>query len=202
MISQSEKTNPISEMAKMNANIFITKDYENEPPSGPKKTKPKQTQFQTRRRFFCLLRKKLPPGNSVNKKIPPMMINLKLAENLRLFRKFPQKRCGIYGNPVRAFLDRCGIEKVRTAYRNPWQNPFVERFIGTLRREILNHVIVFGRGHLAFRLEKNVELSANVTLCHSIDYKYSKLVSIKIFRFIYFFPLHSLLYGFIMSLLL
>ncbi len=27
-------------MAKMNANIFITKDYENEPPSGPKKTNP------------------------------------------------------------------------------------------------------------------------------------------------------------------
>ncbi len=34
-------------MAKMNANIFITKDYENEPLSGPKKQsqfKPKQTQ--------------------------------------------------------------------------------------------------------------------------------------------------------------
>ena len=31
-------------MAKMNANIFITKDYENEPPSGSKKTNPIQTQ--------------------------------------------------------------------------------------------------------------------------------------------------------------
>jgi hypothetical protein len=30
----------------MNANVFITKDYENEPLSGSKKTKPKQTQFQ------------------------------------------------------------------------------------------------------------------------------------------------------------
>jgi len=36
---------------------------------------------------------------------------------------------GIYGNGVRAFLDSCGIEEVRTAYRSPWQNPFVERFI-------------------------------------------------------------------------
>ncbi len=43
-----EKTKPISEMAKMNANIFITKDYENEPPSGPKKTNPKQSQFLQR----------------------------------------------------------------------------------------------------------------------------------------------------------
>jgi len=44
MISQSEKTNPISEMAKMNANIFITKDYENETTHRPKKTNPIQTQ--------------------------------------------------------------------------------------------------------------------------------------------------------------
>jgi hypothetical protein len=34
-------------MAKMNANIFITKDYENEPPSGPKKTNPNKPKFQT-----------------------------------------------------------------------------------------------------------------------------------------------------------
>jgi len=30
----------------MNANSLLTKDYENEPPSGPKKTNPIQTQFQ------------------------------------------------------------------------------------------------------------------------------------------------------------
>ena len=43
MISQSEKTNPISEMAKMNANAFSQKDYENETALRPKKNKPKQT---------------------------------------------------------------------------------------------------------------------------------------------------------------
>jgi len=32
----------------MNANAFLQKDYENEPPTGPKKTKPKQTQFLQR----------------------------------------------------------------------------------------------------------------------------------------------------------
>jgi len=30
----------------MNVNTFLQKDYENEPPSGPKKTNPKQTQFK------------------------------------------------------------------------------------------------------------------------------------------------------------
>jgi len=43
MIFQSEKTNPISKTLKMNVNAFLQKDYENEPPSGPKKqtqTKP------------------------------------------------------------------------------------------------------------------------------------------------------------------
>ncbi|GAG35589.1 unnamed protein product, partial [marine sediment metagenome] len=54
----------------------------------------------------------------------------------------------IYGHGVRAFLDRCGIEEVRTAHRSPWQSPYIERLIGTLRRELVDHVIVFGQGHL------------------------------------------------------
>ena len=51
---------PISVKPKMNANAFSQKDYENETAFRPRKSKPKQTQFQTRRRFFCLLHKRLP----------------------------------------------------------------------------------------------------------------------------------------------
>ena len=35
------------------------------------------------------------------------------------------------------------IADVRTAPRSPWQNPYVERFIGSVRRECLDHVIIF-----------------------------------------------------------
>jgi transposase InsO family protein len=41
-----------------------------------------------------------------------------------------------------------GIEEVLTAPQNPWQNPFAERLIGSIRRECLNHVLVLGERHL------------------------------------------------------
>ncbi len=64
---------------------------------------------------------------------------------------------GIYGHGVGAFLDDCGIEEVRTAYRSPWQNPYIERFVGTLRRELLNHVIVLNERHLNRLLREYIE---------------------------------------------
>ncbi len=41
-----------------------------------------------------------------------------------------------------------GVEEVITAPRSPWQNPYVERLIGSVRRECLNHVIVLNERHL------------------------------------------------------
>jgi hypothetical protein len=64
---------------------------------------------------------------------------------------------GIYSYGVRAFLISCGILEVRTAYRSPWQNPYIERVIGTLRRELLDHVIVLNEHHLERLLKEFIE---------------------------------------------
>ena len=40
------------------------------------------------------------------------------------------------------------MDSTRTAPRSPWQNPYVERLIGTLRRECLDHVVVLNDAHL------------------------------------------------------
>ena len=40
------------------------------------------------------------------------------------------------------------IEPTRTSYRSPWQNGVAERFVGTLRRELLDHMIVIDDRHL------------------------------------------------------
>jgi putative transposase len=57
-------------------------------------------------------------------------------------------RDGIYGQAFRRRVKGMGICEVLTAPHSPWQNPFVERFIGSIRRECLDHVLVLGKRHL------------------------------------------------------
>jgi putative transposase len=57
-------------------------------------------------------------------------------------------RDGIYGAEFDARVDHLGIEQLRIAPRSPWQNGFAERWVGTLRRELLDRVIVLGERHL------------------------------------------------------
>jgi putative transposase len=40
------------------------------------------------------------------------------------------------------------IEEALTAPRTPFQNPYAERVIGSIRRECLNHLIIIGEDHL------------------------------------------------------
>ncbi|MGZ3327880.1 MAG: integrase core domain-containing protein [Xanthobacteraceae bacterium] len=41
-----------------------------------------------------------------------------------------------------------GIRDRPASPRSPWQNGFVERLIGSIRRECLDHIVVFGERHL------------------------------------------------------
>ena len=41
-----------------------------------------------------------------------------------------------------------GLEEVKIAPQSPWQNPYCERVIGSIRRDCLNHIIVFNEKHL------------------------------------------------------
>jgi putative transposase len=53
-----------------------------------------------------------------------------------------------YGPAFRHRVRAMGITEVITARRSPWQNPYVERLIGSIRRECLDHVIIFNERHL------------------------------------------------------
>jgi len=57
-------------------------------------------------------------------------------------------RDGIYGKHFRGRVRNLGIEEVVIARRSAWQSPYVERVIGTLRRELVDHVIVINGRHL------------------------------------------------------
>jgi putative transposase len=57
-------------------------------------------------------------------------------------------RDGIYGEAFRHRMESIGIKEVLTAPQSPWQNPFAERLVGSVRRECLDHVIVLGERHL------------------------------------------------------
>jgi putative transposase len=54
----------------------------------------------------------------------------------------------IYGSYFANRVRGMGIEEVLIAPRSPWQSPYVERLIGSIRRENLDHILVINEGHL------------------------------------------------------
>ena len=54
----------------------------------------------------------------------------------------------VYGELFRRRVKGMRIDEVLTAPHSPWQNPFAERLIGSVRRECLDHVVVLDERHL------------------------------------------------------
>jgi putative transposase len=53
-----------------------------------------------------------------------------------------------YGAEVRLRIQSLGIQEILTAPQSPWQNPYAERLIGSIRRECLNHYVILNARHL------------------------------------------------------
>jgi putative transposase len=77
------------------------------------------------------------------------------AHGVRLIRD----RDAIYGEAFDARVRNLGIEQLRTAPRSPWQNAYAERWVATLRRERLDHVIVLGERHLLHLVRQHAAYS-------------------------------------------
>ena len=54
----------------------------------------------------------------------------------------------IYGEAFRRRVAGLGIAEVVSSPMSPWQSPYVERLIGSIRRECLDHVIILNHTHL------------------------------------------------------
>ena len=57
-------------------------------------------------------------------------------------------RDSIYGDVFRRKTKVMGIREVVIARKSPWQNPYCERVVGTIRRECTDHIIALGERHL------------------------------------------------------
>jgi len=71
----------------------------------------------------------------------------------------------VYGERFQQVTEVLGIEEVITAARTPWQNPYAERIIGSLRRDCLDHVIVLDEQHL-LRILRDYFGYYNESRCH------------------------------------
>jgi putative transposase len=65
-----------------------------------------------------------------------------------LYRYVILDRDGKYGKDVIDLLNASGLKPKRTSFASPWQNGISERWIGSCRRELLDHVIVLNDVHL------------------------------------------------------
>jgi len=63
----------------------------------------------------------------------------------------------IFSLVVTHAIESFGMDSKRTAFQSPWQNGTAERVVGSVRRELLDHVVVLGEGHLRRLLREYVD---------------------------------------------
>jgi transposase InsO family protein len=78
-------------------------------------------------------------------------------------------RDAVYGVIFQSRVKNLGIEEVKITPRSPWQNPYCERVIGSIRRDALNHVIVLNEPHLRRVLRSYMEYYHTWRVHRSLD---------------------------------
>ena len=63
----------------------------------------------------------------------------------------------IFSLAVTHAIESFGMDPKRTAFLSPWQNGAAERFVGSVRRELLDHVVVLGEAYLRRLLREYVD---------------------------------------------
>ena len=71
-------------------------------------------------------------------------------------------REGIYGDVFKDRIKGMGIEELLISPRSPWQSPYVERLIGSIRRECLDHMIILNERHLRNILRVQDKITSQV----------------------------------------
>jgi transposase InsO family protein len=80
-----------------------------------------------------------------------------------------QDRDKIYGDFFVQRVNKMGIKEVKIAPKSPWQNPYAERVIGSIRRECLDHYIILNERHLHKVLAEYIEYYNNCRTHLSLD---------------------------------
>ena len=97
-------------------------------------------------------------------------------------------RDSVYGSTFRRTLAILSITQVISARKSPWQNPFAERVIGSIRRECTDHIIPLGERHLARVLQRyatyynesrtHLALNRNSPLPRVVDNRPGEIIAI------------------------
>ena len=69
-----------------------------------------------------------------------------------------------FDDEVITFLKSTGLQPKRTSVRAPWQNGIAERWVGSCRREILDHVIALNEQHLRRLIRDYVGIITKIAL--------------------------------------
>ena len=78
-------------------------------------------------------------------------------------------RDAIYGEFFQQRIKNIGIKEVVIAPSSPWQNPYCERLIGSIRRECLDHMIILKENHLRCILDSYFDYYHNARTRLSLD---------------------------------